>query len=109
MSHFYSSIQGSKGEATRCGTKNSGVRGVVKGWNEGVYVEAIHHDLTDEDIFEIWINGGSNHTHEPIKIAEIKNGKIITLTGISIPIKNAKKFIEKIQPEIIMLKLTGED
>ncbi|NDG54318.1 MAG: hypothetical protein EBY39_15055 [Flavobacteriia bacterium] len=30
MSHFYSSIQGGRGKATRCGHKSTGIRGMVR-------------------------------------------------------------------------------
>jgi len=38
MSHFYASIKGSRGEATRLGTPNSGIKGHIRGWNLGVRV-----------------------------------------------------------------------
>ena len=39
MSHFYSKIQGGRGEATRCGTKNSGVTGCVASWDGAIRTE----------------------------------------------------------------------
>ena len=35
MSHFYASIEGNRSEATRCGTKSSGMQGHVRGWTIG--------------------------------------------------------------------------
>jgi hypothetical protein len=32
MSHFYGTLQGNKGEATRCGSKSSGVDAVAASW-----------------------------------------------------------------------------
>lgn len=36
MSHFYSSIQGGRGEATRCGTKKDGIRASVQSWDGSI-------------------------------------------------------------------------
>ena len=33
MAQFYASIQGNRGEATRMGTKASGIEGHIRGWN----------------------------------------------------------------------------
>jgi hypothetical protein len=39
MSHFYGTLKGSRGEATRCGTVASGVRTVAASWSGAVEVE----------------------------------------------------------------------
>lgn len=36
MSHFYGTLQGSRGQATRCGTKNSGMEVVAASWAGGI-------------------------------------------------------------------------
>ena len=36
MSHFYSVIQGNRGQATRCGTKNSGVTATAASWTGAI-------------------------------------------------------------------------
>ena len=60
MSHFYSRIQGSKGEATRCGTKSSGIRAEATGWNVGT-VASLRYDATlDKDVVQIYLTHGSN-------------------------------------------------
>lgn len=33
MAHFYGRIQGNRGEATRCGSKNSGINATVESWS----------------------------------------------------------------------------
>lgn len=38
MSRFYASVKGSRGETTRQGSKESGMRGHIRGWNIGVDV-----------------------------------------------------------------------
>jgi hypothetical protein len=58
MSHFYASIKGSRGEATRCGTKASGIRGHVRGWKIGAEVSC-HVDGLGEDICHVYVTQGS--------------------------------------------------
>ena len=48
MSHFYSLIQGNRGEATRCGTKDSGVTSCVASWTGAVRTELWY--VPEEDI-----------------------------------------------------------
>lgn len=58
MAHFYASIEGNRGMATRCGTKSSGITGHVRGWTVGARVELSHEDGTD--IARVYRTGGSN-------------------------------------------------
>jgi hypothetical protein len=61
MSHFYSRIQGHKGQVTRCGTKTSGIRAEATGWDIGT-ISTIRYDPTiDTDVVSIYITGGSNN------------------------------------------------
>ena len=39
MAHFYGNLKGSRGEATRCGTRNSGIRVSARSWRGSVTVE----------------------------------------------------------------------
>jgi len=59
MSHFYASIRGSRGEATRAGTKNSGMEGHIRGWNIGARVFMSVNDK-GEDVCTIYLTSGSN-------------------------------------------------
>ena len=59
MSHFYSSIQGSRGEATRCGTKSSGMIGHIRGWNLGCEVY-MYVDEDGKDRCQVYLTSGSN-------------------------------------------------
>ena len=58
MSHFYASIQGNRGEATRCGTKG-GMMGWIRGWHSGVKVWSEYNEDTNTDEFRIYATGGS--------------------------------------------------
>lgn len=61
MSQFYASIKGGRGgEATRIGTKNSGLEGHIRGWDSGVRVVAAHED--GKDVFYVYRTKGSNAT-----------------------------------------------
>ena len=58
MSHFYGEIQGSRGEATRCGTEDSGMYGHIRGWGVGVSVTMERQD--GKDVAVVRKTGGSN-------------------------------------------------
>lgn len=47
MSHFYSSIKGGRGEATRCGHKTTGIRAIVKTWHAEIETYLTHRDGVD--------------------------------------------------------------
>ena len=59
MAHFYGSMQGSRGEATRCGTKNSGIHTSARSWTHGVEV-GLQADQDGDDLFCISVTSGSN-------------------------------------------------
>jgi len=59
MAHFYGSMQGSRGETTRCGTRNSGLYAHVRGWDIGCEA-LIEQDCFEVDSISIRITGGSN-------------------------------------------------
>lgn len=58
MAHFYASIEGNRGEGTRCGTKSSGIHGHIRGWGTGVKVIG-HVTVSGEDEFTVYATGGS--------------------------------------------------
>lgn len=60
MSHFYASIKGTKGEATRCGDKSRGINGHIRGWNFGVNVKMEYNADTGEDEAVVHLTGGTN-------------------------------------------------
>jgi hypothetical protein len=61
MARFLAAIQGSRGEATRLGTPNSGIRAQAQGWDVGVKVHG-DVDENDTDVFQIYATHGS-HAH----------------------------------------------
>ena len=74
MSRFYASIKGNRGEATRQGTKESGIHGHIRGWNIGVEVRC-YVDETGGDICAIYKTGGSSGSERDELIATVKGGK----------------------------------
>ena len=58
MARFYASIQGNRGEATRMGTKTSGIGGHIRGWNVGARIEIRH--VAGKDVVQVYRTGGSN-------------------------------------------------
>ena len=62
MSRFYASIQGSRGEATRQGTIESGIVGHIRGWGIGAKVVCLVN-ADGQDEVRVYKTGGSNgHT-----------------------------------------------
>ena len=53
MSHFYGILQGGRGEATRCGTKKSGLAVKAMSWAGCVRVELEHDEKTGKDTFRV--------------------------------------------------------
>jgi hypothetical protein len=53
---------GSRGIASRLGSKDSGICAKANGWNVGVYVVGTYDEKTKQDIFRIYRTSGSNDT-----------------------------------------------
>jgi len=60
MSQFYANIKGNRGQATRRGTKKSGLDGHIRGWHIGAKVYMRFNEQTQEDECTIELTGGSN-------------------------------------------------
>jgi len=60
-------MQGSRGETTRCGTKNSGITGHLRGWNLGAMVNVWYDEKSGEDRVEVFITNGSYGGAWPFK------------------------------------------
>ena len=71
MAHFYASIQGGRGEATRTGTKASGIGGHIRGWNVGVKVESMS-DSGQGDEIAVFITTGSNRTRADRLVGQVR-------------------------------------
>jgi len=54
MAHFYGSIQGNRGEATRLGTSNSGMSAVAASWDGCIKIYMWHDTIKDINRYEVW-------------------------------------------------------
>jgi len=63
MSHFYGTLKGSRGEATRCGTKKSGITTHTASWEGAVRVELYQKDGIDyaKVCLTKWRNGAGDY------------------------------------------------
>jgi hypothetical protein len=50
MAQFYAEIQGNRGQASRMGTKATGIWGHIRGWNIGAKVELYYDKKTDSQV-----------------------------------------------------------
>ena len=55
MAHFYGTLQGSRGEASRLGTARSGLRTVAASWQGSVRVELYHSEETGQDMCHVYL------------------------------------------------------
>ena len=66
MAHFYGTLNGSRGEATRCGTKNSGMTTHAASWAGAVRTRLWHDSETGQDMARVelvpWHGSGCYRT-----------------------------------------------
>ena len=60
MAQFRATIQGQRGDASRLGSKSSGITTRTNGWNVGVEVRGYYDEKTGEDVFSVYLSSGSN-------------------------------------------------
>jgi len=59
MAHYRAEIQGMRGEASRLGTKSSGISSHVAGWDIGASVR-IHYDTTlKQNVLTVHVDNGN--------------------------------------------------
>ena len=67
MSQYYGTLQGNRGEATRCGTKGSGMETYTAGWGGAIRVVLWYDEKNKCDRYRItrtsWHCGGSDKAH----------------------------------------------
>tara|TARA_R100000093_G_scaffold68129_1_gene39640 strand:- start:394 stop:630 length:237 start_codon:yes stop_codon:yes gene_type:complete len=54
MSHFYGCAQGSRGQATRGGTKTSGYHTIAASWDGAIEVKLSYDPKTDKNIYIVY-------------------------------------------------------
>jgi len=68
MAQYIANIRGQRGEASRLGSKTSGIYAHVRGWNVGARVDISFRD--GKDVVTVWQTGGSNGRTSEKLIAE---------------------------------------
>jgi len=77
MARFYASISGqARTDATRRGSKATGISGHIRGWDSGIRVEGSYDASTDSDVFRVYATTGSNGHGPDRLIATIIDGVI---------------------------------
>ena len=61
MAHFRSTIGGNRGEASRLGTKNSGMMTECNGWNLGATCRIDYNEKKERDEVSVTLTRGSGH------------------------------------------------
>ena len=60
MAHFYGTVQGNRGETSRCGSKSSGLVASANGWNIGGTIQVEYNDKLQTDVVYFYRNKGSS-------------------------------------------------
>lgn len=94
MAHFYGTVQGHRGEASRLGTRRSGLRATASGWNIGGQLDMEH--VADKDRVCLLVRDGSNGPgsmfgciamrereedhHAPIRVVQVDSASLLAIT-----------------------------
>ena len=70
MSWYYGTLQGQAGQATRRGSKNSGLNVAAAIWNGAVYVRLWHDPKTGPDRYVIELGPWHGHGGPTVTLAE---------------------------------------
>lgn len=70
MSRFYAEIKGNRGEATRMGSKDSGIFGHIRGWEVGIRVQGVADGENDK--FNVYLTAGSTGGQNDLYIGTAK-------------------------------------
>jgi len=69
MSHFYGKMQGARGEATRCGTKSSGITTYAAGWRGAIRVDVSQNE-DGLDVFTVYLEPWQDSGGRQIVLAD---------------------------------------
>lgn len=97
MAHFYGTVQGGRGEASRLGTKNGGLVTRAASWSGAIAVSLNHNEQRGVDEFEVRMeqhqgagdyrvlakgdvgNGATAHGHVPVGVLQIDEKVMLAL------------------------------
>ena len=92
MAHFYADIQGNRGEATRMGSKDSGINGHIRGWGSGARVQC-SVDRDGNDVVDVYATSGSGSYGQRNKGKAI--GLVLTTVNGKITFLATKKGLKR--------------
>lgn len=101
MAHFISFIKGCRGEASRLGSKDSGIRASARGWNCGMRISGRHQSGLNRDAFTCYADHGSSGGGQDVWVAGVVDGP----DGWEI---NVNSDLPKIIPHDEFIKLRDE-
>lgn len=79
MAHFYGVVQGNRGEATRTGSKNSGMYAEAKGWDLGGAVSTIYSPELSTDVITFCTTRDNGRTSSLVASFAVIDGKLTCL------------------------------
>ena len=79
MAHYYSRIKGHRGEATRCGSKSSGIAARADSYSVGARIEINWAAQLQSDVVTIYATTGSSSNGSRIFSYTIQDGKRVIL------------------------------
>lgn len=79
MAHYYSRIKGHKGEATRSGSKSSGITARADSYSVGARIEINWSAQLQSDVVTIYATTGSSSNGSRIFSYTIQDGKRVIL------------------------------
>lgn len=82
MSYFYGRVNGkAPTDATRCGTKQSGMSSHISSWDKGIRTHVYYRD--NKEIFEVYLTSGSNRPNSDILLTTVEFEPELNQTAIS--------------------------
>lgn len=83
MAQFYGTLQGQRGEATRLGSKASGLTTTAAGWKGAIKVNIWHDEEHDQDQFEVrltpWSYSGGEEKVLAQGVLDARNATRLTI------------------------------
>lgn len=76
MAQYRATIKGQRGQASRLGSKRSGLRTITNGWNSGIRIEARY--VNGKDVFDVYATTGSNATDRDRLLGSLENGEWVS-------------------------------
>ena len=77
MAQFIGYVHGQRNEASRLGSKNSGLTAIAKGWNIGGKIDMSHR--AGQDTIQFFLNGGSNNRYGSNYFLELSENEVIDI------------------------------